>query len=227
MDFKPFEDQYYVVKRDIRQETESNHIEVPFIKKHSTLNNDMDLDWWNNEPMELQHDLALSSREKYIETPEAFEEIDLLYTSTILLMKKDIRNSIMHLMPPQTQWIPSYISTSKGSTYHEWWGAHIWKLWDCWDRKRSIREEYNGEVFDNLAKIYLDESKLFNVPEKERLIIRLDAMDTIHILLHEKLVKLLLEQQAKGVLFVPLRLFDVGLSWWYDNSEEINKLHPW
>ncbi len=85
----------------------------------------------------------------------------------------------------------------------------------------------NGKTKNKLDKIFLNEREIINMPEEGRLIIRLEAMDREYLLFHEKLVKILLEQNAKGVLFVPLHMFGPGIRWWLDNTEEINKLHPW
>lgn len=53
-----------------------------------------------------------------------------------LLMKKHARNLSMHLVPKEAQFLLAYIQTSQGDIHQDWFVLHIWKLWDCWDRKR-------------------------------------------------------------------------------------------
>ncbi len=229
MEFKPLEEQYYFVSEDIRRETEDYHLEFPWVQEHDSFNDDQDLNWYNNEPVQPYKDVAFQVSDGHIETPEAFANTDMIFDPNVMVMKKHARNLIMHLIASSpTQWLPSYITTSKGEVYEDWFTLHAWKEWDCWDRERSKFYGSGGKIYnDELSKIYLDEQAIFHVPEEERLIIRLNALGDDYLLFHEKIVNVLLDNKMKGALFVPLKFFGPGGRWWYENSEAINKLHPW
>ncbi len=228
MYLKPLEEQYYFLALDIRKDDDVSHLDIPWVNKDRKLNKHQGLRWRSNTPLEPIGNIANRADPEEIDSQEAFDGVDILPEANTLLMKKHARNLIMHLVPKETQFFSAYIQTSKGDVYDDWFVLHVWKRWDCWDRKRSKFLEYDGDVSDEeFEKLYLDESKVFSVPEGERLIIHLDALDDACLLFHESLVNTLLNAKMKGALFVPLKLFGPGGRWWYDNSEEINKLHPW
>ncbi len=223
MDFKTLEEQYYFLKHDIRGDIETGHIDIPLI----TLEENQDIDWWEEKPLDVSGDLLYVLDEDSLLEGNSLSSIDIIPVSSTLLMSKRARNLIMHLVPAETQFLPAIIQPTNDDS-RDWFVLNLWKISDFWDKSRSEYLEIDGEVFDDeLGKIFLDGSRVYSIPEDRRLVIRLEALDYEYLLFHEKLVKLLLENQMKGSLFIPLKEYGTGVQWLKDKLEKINKYHPW
>lgn len=221
------EEQYFFLAPDDRGavlEDDSKWL-YPFL----SLYDDQDTDWWSECPVAPQKPVDFKASADYPDPPEFYDRTKLFVAGSVPLMRQPLRDLFDPFLPDDAQFIPSYIITSRGlpDLVENLWMLHLWKMHDWTDPKKSIRESYEGEIFDSYAKIYLDEEKVLQVPQNERLVFRLCSLEHDFLLFHKDLVKIILEQEPKGALFIPLTMFGPCGSFFYDNADAINNTHPW
>ena len=206
-----YNDQYYIVLNDYHEDTlyvgaKQKSADRRFGYKKLIL---------GQEPLFFENDY----KEEDIKVGKERSIPSVLIDASTPIVNSRIRDKLKFFDFVGMQLYPSVYIDDNGKYHENYWCMNFWEKLDCWDREKSVTEEFDDEDMlepdylddADIYKYYLDPKVLDKIPEEDRLIFKMSGGSMGYVFIHQKIADIFKAENATGVKLIKVADFEEGM----------------
>ncbi|UTH76599.1 hypothetical protein [Chromobacterium sp. IIBBL 290-4] len=139
---------------------------------------------------------------------------DILFCGSDVIIESKIYEKLVETAIPNLILQPCVYVDEKEIWHENYWYMTFTEKFDCWDRAKSRYDpdpiELNGKNFYSITHYQLDEDFLQKIELKNRLLFRMDADLSGHIVVHKSIAPFFRTNNIKDAELVPIKDYGVN-----------------
>ncbi|NSX55732.1 hypothetical protein [Parasulfitobacter algicola] len=217
MNFGPYDDEYYYVKKDRRlspDDPDQKPVYIGAVPKDEWTDNNRT--GYTNNPNQIMK-FEPNILETRIEQDHPGQIGDLNDAISGFLVLPWVYDMLRFFPIRGVQWMHAVYYDIYDQIHEPMHFMKFYEMMDYWSRERSTLlfpyDEDNPDERAEIDQLSLDENKFSVIPEDERLAFMLGGTGFPDILFHARIAEPLIEKEAKGVRFFKITKYEDGMEY--------------
>lgn len=138
---------------------------------------------------------------------------EIMMVGTSFIAIQEIRDELIKHDVDGMQLYPSVYIDDDDNWHENYWYLNFYKELHCLDKKRSKIDEDEDDDKDDDAEvlsIHLSARVLDAIPEEKRLLFKIGGTTLPYVLVHQKIVDFITQNNYKGIRFLKVSTFKYG-----------------